>query len=801
MAKELEPIERKVVTPIVNTGNNTAYAKMGESIGKLTQILGTQLSNQAAYQSGLAGQQAALEGRAPQNLAFPLTKATAAYNDAVVKIETNQLLTEGRNQILEAYTQMADKSKFSEQTPALFKARLEGIESGILEAARPENRGAVKQGLDPVISRVQLGMLNESISYDNEKVLSSLKRDLDKAQKIRDEAYSIGNKDAVAEANRNIGDILESYRKLSKQVEDKLPEITAKLNESATIAEQVGAYMAAREAGEAEKFLAGYGANKPEGLTTEQHFTALQKMLAMQNTFNSADSANQALAKQIIQNDMINPYSPDHISSLESLQSHPAYEVLTPFQQQQVFGAFLQNQMQENTRADKITKAMRQISLGQAAKVDKGVINEIFDSRLKQFEEITGTQAPLEAQFSMVQELDTNVPDFDKIMNAKLTSMIPAETMAAGRLYSTAVLGDKENLISLSKDAQAIAQKMTTLLNGTDTPSEDAIKGAINQVMKVSDSEVKERYKAATTFLEKNGPALYKQLFDATPDPFMDHGAYFVMKEAFLNAYDSAGNQEEAIRMTKNAMRGAGKSIWFEKNEIGWGAPEREFPLSAGTYNVRNQVVTGLDYIVKANNELVTSKNGKYKMKLYGPPVPEKYSADDYVFRPLGYSDTTGTTVATAIGPISTPAESFFSPDTPVPIEVNGVKSDIVLKSNRQTRARGEGFVYGVFAKDKFGVYQQLPNPKSEDGLAYIVLNDLDKINPAAFGQIDAKRLKAILDKSQEKQLHEAMKYELRQWIGAAPDVPNKSRESRRNAPKKEGPTLQELQDILQQNE
>lgn len=807
MAKELDVIERRVVTPTVNVGNNNAYAKAGEASAKLAEILSNKLSEQAVYQSGLAGQQAALEGRAPENLAFPFTKATAAYNDAVVKIETNQLLTEGKNQLLEAYAQMADKSKFNEQTPALFKARIEGIQSGILQNARPENKAAIKQGLDPLVSRVQFNMLNESINYDNEQVLSSLKRDLEKAEKIRQEAYATQNKEAIAESNRNIGDILENYRKISKQVENKLPEITQKLNESAVMAEEVSSYLAAREAGESQKFLAGYASKKPDYLTTEQHFTALQKMLAMQNTFDSADSANQALAKQMIQNDMINPYSPNYITSLESLQAHPGYNVLTPYQQQQIFSSFLQEQVKENTRAEKITGALREISYGRAGAVDKGAINEIFDSRRKQYEQMTGAPASLEAQFAMVQELDTNVPDFDKLMSAKFTSGDPAQTLAAGRLYSTAVLGNKENLISLSKDAEAIAQKMTTLLNGTDAPSEDSVKGAINQVLKVSDAAIKERYNAATNILKSQGPGLYKTIFDATPDPFMDNGAYETFKTEFLNAYDRAGNQEEAIRMTKNAMRGWKKSIWFEDNEVNKGAPEVELPLSAGTYNIRNQVITGLDYIVKANNAGLTPKGGKYKMKLFGPSIPEKFSPDDYIFKPLGYSNTAGTTVATAIGPISSPTEAFFPPDTPVAIEVDGVKSDIKLKANKQTTAVGESLIYGVFAKDKFGVYQQLPNPKSEDGLAYIVLKDVDKIAPSVFEGQENKRLKGLLEKTRLRQLGQTIQQEFGAAVAKEPNQPfiagfkHVIKESLKPPREKKEFSLKELQDVIKKNE
>lgn len=808
MAKELQPIERQVSTPQVNAGNNTAYAQMGEATSKISNLLAEQLSNQAAYQSGLAGQQMALEGRAPKNLAFPFTKATAAYNDAVVKIETNQLVTEGRNQLLEAYAMMADKSKFNEQTPAIFKARIEGIEQGILEAARPENRAAIKEGLSPLLSRVQFNMLNDSINYDNEKVLNSLKLDLDKAEKIRQEAYLTGNKSAIAEANRNIGDILENYRKISKQVEDKLPEITQKLNESAIIAQEVSSYMAAREAGESQKFLAGFAKNKPEGLTIEQHFTALQKMLAMQSTFDSAESANQSLAKQLIQNDMNNPYSPNYINSLESLQAHPGYGVLSPLQQQQIFGAFLQAQSEENKRSEKITGALAEISYGRAGAVDKGTINEIFDSRLKQFEQITGTQANLAQQFNMVQELQTNVKRFDSLIKAKLTSMDPLQVLEASQVYATAVLADKENLIDLSGDAETIAQKMVTLLEGTNNPSEESIKSVINQVTKLkTDAEVKSRYDKATATLTERGPTLYKELFDAKPDPFMDHGAYTVFKTAYLNAFDRAGSEEEALRIVKKEMRGWNKSPWFKDNVLGQGAPELENPLSNGTYNIRNQLVVAVDYLVRENNKQVTPKNGKYKMKLLGAPIPEKFSPDEFVFKPLGYKDTAGTTAQTAVGPIATREDSFFPTETPIYVEVDGHKSKISIDSNRQTRATDGTWSYGIFYQDREGVYQQFKDPKSHDGLAYVTIKDLDKIVPSVFENQENKRLKGLLEKTRMRQLGQTMQQELMGAIAQDPLRPLYSgfkyalKESLKPPREKKEYSLKELQDAINQNE
>ena len=799
MAKELAPIERQVITPLVNTGNNTAYAQMGESSGKLANILAGKLSEQAVYQSGLAGQKAVEEGRAPKNLSLPLTKATQAYNDAVVKAETRQLINNGRNQLLTAFAEMSNESTFNEQTPALFKARIEGITQGVLEVARPENRGAVNEGLMPLVGQMQFNMLNGAIKYDNKKVADNFKLDLDVAQKALEE--TLLTKDAAAEkiARENIDLIKQEYGTLSQQIKNQLPDVTRKIEDQAKIASVLGDYLVAQELGEGQKFISNFANSKPEGLTTEQKFTALQKMIANKNLVDSADNERRAQAKQILANDINDPTSPTHINTLEELKDRDAYKVLTPLQQEQIYSSFISAQASENNKAAKIAEALNYIAQGRAGQVDKGLINDIFLTQRGAVEEQIGGQLTLEQQFEIVKGLETNVPKFDQDLSTKLTSMEPGQTAEAGQLYANAVLAGNDNLINLSTEANVMGEKMATLLNGGSLAQKEVVDDTIRRVLKITDPEVAQKNDEATKIISKEGPALFKMVFDRNPDPFMDNGAYNVFKDQFLNAYSRGANAQEAMRIAKRGMREWGASEFFEKGKIEQFAPEKELPLSNGTQNIRNQLLLYVDEIVKANNEGLEPSSGKYKMKLLGPPIPDKIDQYDFVYEPLdggkpdlAYAGVGGMAPGMEAGPVIIPEVT-----RPVRVEVNGVKSEVVLKSSRQTKASGPNPSYGVFIKDQYGVYQQMSDPRNADGLAYVSLKDLDQIAPQLFEGEGDKRLMATLNRARGRQLQEAMKFELRQQLHANPWMP-----AFRNVEfNMKDTTLQELKDAIKNNE
>src|SRR5690606_19398583 len=107
-----------------------------------------------------------------------------------------------------------------------------------------------------------------------------------------------------------------------------------------------------------------------------------------------------------------------------------------------------------------------------------------------------------------------------------------------------------------------------------------------------------------------------------------------------------------------------------------------------------------------------------------------------------------------------------------VEVEVNGIKSQVKLQASAQTKASGENLVYGVFAQDKFGNYNQLSDPRSPDGLAYIVLKDVDKLAPEVLEKRADYMLEKTLNKARDRQMQEAMRLELRRAIKENPLLP-----------------------------
>lgn len=775
MAREIEPIGRQIATPQIDVGSNNAYAKLGEAAGNISQLVAEKFSEQAAYQSGLAGQLAAEEGRAPKNLLPPFTKATAEYNNAVIKTEARQLINSGRQQILEAFTKASDASTFNEQTPAVFKADLEGIKQGILDNARPENRNMVREQLEELGLRTEVQMLGEAQKYDNTQQKEQFKRDLDLMKEQLDEAIFTGNKAEEKVIRENIAITMKDYGAINQEIKNKLPDISKKIEDDAKIATAVAGYLSAKDAGKGESFLAEFANNKISGLTVEQKYTALNKMLAAESAINQANSQQEAHAKQILVNDIHNPFSPTHIKTVEDLQEREAYQRLTPFQQEQVFGTFIAQQNATLSKSQKIAEALKEISLGRGGAVDKGVIDDMFGQTRAEIENSIGRPLDMAEQFEIVKNIGTNAPKFDRLVNDKLTSMDPISTLEAGRLYSTARLADQAYLINLSGEGKVMGEKMATLLNGTSNPPPEAVKGVINQVLRAKDPDVVERNKQGTVILEKMGPTMFKSLFGAAPDPFLDNGAYAVFREQFLNAYSNAANQDEAVRIAKDGMREWGEDPWFIPGQVGQFGPTRELPLSEGTQAIRNQVILGVNSIVEANNKGLKSTSGQLPMKLVGNfKLNAKLSPEDLIYDTLEVVPESRKFKEEAnILPMGAGANLFAKVPQGVEVEVNGIKSQVKLQASAQTKASGENLVYGVFAQDKFGNYNQLSDPRSPDGLAYIVLKDVDKLAPQVFEKRADFMLEKTLNKARDRQMQEAMRLELRRAIKENPLLPN----------------------------
>jgi len=751
MARDIEPIERRVGL----TGGQLPMISGGQQlINSLQKFQGTI----AGIAESAATEQAAIRGMMDReedkqvNLAPGITRPTAAYNQAYRNTDARIVGRAGLDMIADAMAEASNPAKLNSNSVQQYNNKVSGIIDGIVSQSLPENRSIIKDNLERAASsgrnRLQQSVYrleNQRLKQDFQREYGILKQDLSAAIQNQD-------MEAAGAIRGQIQAVFQDWGTLSQDIANVIPDLEIQLQEQMVNDKYLGEFIAAQDLGEGgvDAFLNDFVEGKQEDLRPEQKIELVSKMVRINNASRSAQSGFRALSMQRLENNIDNPQSPDHIQTQEELESSEDYLNLTPLQQQQITHKLIVKNSQEIKAQSKYENALQQISNGRAAFVEKGTINDMFLARLEQVEIQNQRPADLNTQFQLVQEFQTNVPKFDALMSDMLTSGDTNTAMAAGALYSSAKLSKQSNLINLSGDAAVIAEKMSTQYNMTANPSVDVVKGVLRQVLERNEPQVQERLEAATKAFSANGPAYYREVMGVEPDAFSDQGAYAVFKEAFTTAMVRGSTQEEAARIAKNSMKAWGNDKWFPDDVVALAPPSKMLPMSEGNYNIRNQIIIQFDAIKNANNALRQEGDDTLPLKFAREfKIPEDRIKDvDFVYEPLD-----GGTLRGAISrPFLGGSKMKIAPPQ-VEVEVNGVKSDLKLISSPQTLASPDGgLIYGLFAKDKFGIYQQLPDPRSQDGLAYVVLNDVDVTAPGLAGEEADERLVKTLEKARSRQ-------------------------------------------------
>jgi hypothetical protein len=762
MAREIKSVDRQVVTPNVPVTSNNAFATVGQATAELGKLVADKLEDQAVYYSGLAGEADALAGTAPKTL-IPFGRAGQAYAKAVATVEARQLSNQGREMILQSYTEMANPATFNPETPAMFNARVTGITQGIVDNTRPENRAAVQAQLEEYATTAKIKMLDSAIDYDNAQTLASFTRDKESLEKQLTEAQLTKNKEQENLIWNQLQETIKDYGIINEQIKIKAPEYLRKLDETRIINEQVADYLAASDQGQGNEFLADFAIRDQPGLTTAQKFDAMGKMIEINNQTEHALNLTRAVDKQKLINDIDNPLSESYVFTEDQVTSRPDFQQLSPLQQQQVLSHFYSVRNGKAKSEAKYAHAYKEISLGRGGSVPKGTIDELFEMTRDNIESQQNRPLTLPEQFEIVKGLTTNVPLFDHLIASKLTSYDPVSTLEAGKLYATVTLEDQTNLVNLGGDAAIMAQKMMTYLNGTAVTDDKAVQNIINTVLKKDDANIAERNAEVQRLWAKNGAGYYKDIFGVKPDAFSDNGAYKVFEQAFVVAYANSATASEAARIAKDSMREWGTDPFFQPDTINQFPPVKELPLSNGTFAITNQIAIGFNAIANRYNATINT-NDKNERRSHikfanNITLPEQISQTDLVEKPL---------VATESG-ITDPMQAalpYYDTTTQIPVVVDGVESLLKLQPSPQTKASpNRGLVYGLMAKDKFGVYQQLRDPASPDGLAYIVLNDLDRLVPDLYKEEGNQQLLDAYKRSQVKQNEAQIEGELLQSI------------------------------------
>lgn len=780
------------------TGFGEAMGKIGQaSLGTLETIASNIAQESANKFAAIQGAEAASRdlalGKSQQFL--PIGQANKYFAESYQRNQVDELSFQGQK-MLETYMQQASQSPTGASLADYEEFGKAGIADIVSKTPR-EYQAGMRRSLEQAWHSGFL-RLSSQVENANNKYLNSRQSVQATQQSENITNYGLqGNYEAARNArDERINITIPELERLFIETGGRTgysPEQAFAAREDAESrfrqAVEANKWEEAHKEGKGEEFIEKLRSEPPEHLTPLQQASDVKALLNYSQAWKAALKGQQTIN-----------YT-NALTAVDSGQMTPGALIEAQRDMSELDYAKLQHhialkQNRDGLNAAKVAEAWKEIGLGRAGAVDKKLINNMFLDARKQLEEQQGAPATLPQQFEMVKRLQTNVPKFDQDMAAKLTSQKVPETVEAGRLYSTATLDGKDGLIHLSGDAATMAEKVSTLLNGTANPSQEAVQDTIRRVLKATDPEVAQRNDQGTKIIAKEGPGLFKQLFGREPDPFMDNGAYAVFKDQFLNAYARGANEEEAARITRKAMREWGPSEYFEEGKIEQFAPEKELPLSLGTQNIRNQMLIGVDEIVRANNEGVAPKEGKYRMKLLGPALPERVSQESFVYDALD-GHIAGTIEGT---PTQRFAEELTNPlpnRRPIKVEVDGIESEVVLKSSRQTKATGDNPTYGVFMKDKFGIYQQMTDPRNPDGLAYITLKDLDNIAPELFEGEGNARLVQSLNRALGAQLQAAAKHEITEALKKSPGLPRFTKFEH----KKPTTSLEELKEALKQNE
>lgn len=739
MVREIQAIENRVGLNPISVPSTNASAQLINTLQNFSGVVGGMAESAATERAAIEGMLARESGR-EVNLAPGITRPTAAFNQAYRDTDARMLARSAEDLIASTLSKTLDPRNLNSSSAASFDAKAEGIIQGTLSQSLPENRGRIEEQLKRVASIGKSRVQNAVIDFENKNLENQFKIGYQQLREDRTAALLNKDNERVAQLDNEMAKFFQDWGTLSENINQQIPGLVQKLSQEETKARYLGDFLEAQAQGVGNEYLNTFVQTKTATLNPQDKMDLISEMVRLNNATKAAQAGSQALSMQRIENDIDNWQSENPIRTEEELEAHPEYYNLTPLQQQQLNHKLLTRKTNSLGQQQKFSAAIENIANGRAAFVEKGTVNDLFMAQLESIEANTGRRADLATQFGIVQQLQTNVPKFDALLSSMLTSQDATAAAQAGNIYAAAGLNKQQNLINLSGDAATVAEKIKSQLNYTANPSEDSIKSVLKQVLERTDPQVEERTRAATQAFSKNGAKFYKEVMGVEPDPFTDQGAYAVFKNAFQDAMVRGNTPDEAARIAKDSMKDWGTDKWFVDNIVGMAPPTKMLPMSEGNYNIRNQLLVRFDALAKVNNQMMPSSQGGMPMKFVNPvniPTGEM-SQNDFVYKALDQRSPQATALATTkFGPIG----STVVPNN-IAVEVDGVRSDLKLISSPVTTASPEaGLVYGMFAKDKFGIYQQLKDPLSPDGLAYIVLNDVNVTAPAVTQEGANKQL------------------------------------------------------------
>ncbi len=773
MVRELNPIQRTVLTPTQTVTPGTAFAQLGESASQMSSILAQKASSIAVEEQAKKGQLDALEGRAPESLVSPITAGTKAYNDAVVETEGRRMAITAQDQIGQALLEHTNPATFTRETPASFSATLQGIVEGTLENARPETRARLSEHLMQAASHAHLQMLHHSIDFDNRQNKLDFTHELEELGRLRKDALISGD-DALASSLKFQQDrVIDNYSAMNEEIKRAVPEIKRKMVQDDQINTALAGYSHATAEGRGGQYLNEFVQNK-EKLPFDVWEKAAKEMVQLQATeqrlSHDINAQEFQQAKGAIDNGTL--------TDVDSLLDVPN---LTTTQHLQLMSHLETVQRAQFKSQDKFLSAQNHILRNQSAMVEGKTTNEMLELTQQQFEQSTGRVMTLTDMVESAMgrngfpisglpntPVGRDVPAINAQMKNQLQSTNPTLVREAAENFNRVVNIEKDaNAINIDGRALDIATLFNSLNIGAEDPNQLA-KEVHDTVMNVKEGEYNSRVDHYQRNIEHVNPRTgtskidkkFKEMMGVNPDVFKNNAAMDYFKAEYRLSYLNSNSEEAADKAVAYKMRSWGTSKYFDEGLVAQPVPEKELNITQIGNAFDNQYRIRVQGIINQNEQQRAAGLNIPKIEWVQPKEQSidvsKLNEEQLVFGRLGQSLQRET--LRSYGQFPRPQ-----------IKVDGRETEVFLIPGAESKL-GDRIQYAMFYKDKFGNMQPIPNPESPTGHAMFSPDGLEEYAPGIFDERFQEQLKEQAIKIQRKQAEQEL--EQIQGIGDLGKIP-----------------------------
>lgn len=615
MAVNQAPTSRTIALPTQNITTGSGFTQLANATSAVSQALTERINEVAIGQAAIQGEADVQNDRQPNSLALPFTKATKAYNDAVSNTEARRMVASAEELINESLANNKNPATFNRDTPAKFKAELDGIKSGILEHTRDENREHIREAVDRLSAHASLNMLQHSIAFDNQQTQADFKQDITGLLEARRNAAIAGDTERLAGIDAALDASVSDYSTMNAGIARAAPYLKQDIDKHKAIDGVLEGYSEALHNKTTPVFLSELAENKGK-LPFNVWQDSVKAVIALDQT--EKKLKNDINAEQVAGVDLgITNGTIQDPSDLLQFPDLTVPQTLTAMKKLEVAQA-----KRIKDGSDLIT-AQQNILRGTPTWNSADTKNKMFKSQIQAMEAQTGQPATLvEMEQSVLGQnqfpasgmpntpMGDNVPAFDSTISQHLTGGDPVMTAQAAMVYNDMVQTKQSpNSISITGDALAVASLFSELNTGGTTP-EVAAEQAITKVLKASEPEVAARIDRFHKTLEKVNPktgktplmAKFKDAFGVDSQTFGADEAFKLFSDRYRANFLSSNSEEAAFNSTKYEMRNFGTSKYFDKGYVGQPVPEKELPIANVGNALPNQIVANLQVYINRNN-------------------------------------------------------------------------------------------------------------------------------------------------------------------------------------------------------